>query len=66
MDRNTQDVNKNRSNQKRSPFTKLDNKRKNLHSPDVDRDEIANGDPNRDLLEKRRLEEGTPGKSSNQ
>ena len=52
-----------RSNQKRSPFTKLDNKRKNLHGPDVDRNEIADGDPNRDRLEQRRLEEETPGKS---
>lgn len=66
MDGNTQEQNENRNNQKRSPFTKLDNKRKNLHSPDVDREEIAKGDPNRDLLDKRKLEEETPGKSNNQ
>ena len=63
MDKKTQDHNEMRSNQKRSPFTKLDNKRKNLHGPDVDRNEIADGDPNRDRLEQRRLEEETPGKS---
>lgn len=33
----------------RSPFTKLDNKRRNLHSEDVDRgDEISDGDPSID------------------
>ncbi len=63
MDENSQEKNGMRSNQKRSPFTKHDNKRKNLHSPDIDREEIAQGDPNRERLEKRRLEEETPGKS---
>lgn len=66
MDESTQENNEIRSNQKRSPFTKHDNKRKNLHSPDIDRDEIAPGDPNRERLEKKRLEEETPGKSSRQ
>lgn len=32
----------------RSPFTKLDNKRQNLHSQDVDREEIAEGNPSLD------------------
>jgi hypothetical protein len=40
-------------NPKRSPFTKLDNKRKNLHSLDSDREEIApeEGGPDSEQLE---------------
>jgi hypothetical protein len=53
----------NQVNQSRSPFTKHDNKRKNLHSEDIDREEISEGDPNRETLEKRRLEENIPGKT---
>ena len=46
---NTQEESKDLNiNPQRSPFTKLDNKRQNLHSLDVDRDEISEGDPSLD------------------
>lgn len=61
-DKNRENQN-NQVNQSRSPFTKHDNKRKNLHSEDVNREEIAQGDPNRETQERRRLEEELPGKT---
>lgn len=41
----------------RSPFTELDNKRQNLHSLDVDRDEIASGNPSLDTQQEKEFQE---------
>lgn len=41
----------------RSPFKKLDNKRRNLHSEDVDRDEIAHHNPSWDTRQEQDLQE---------
>lgn len=44
-------------NPKRSPFTKLDNKRQNLHGVDVDREEISEGDPSFDQQQEKDSQE---------
>ncbi|MFP5384839.1 MAG: hypothetical protein ACLGHN_02085 [Bacteriovoracia bacterium] len=44
-------------NSDRSPFTKPDNKRRNLHSEDVKREEISKGDPSWDTKQEKELRE---------
>ena len=41
----------------RSPFTEPDNKRRNLHSQDVKREEISKGDPSWDTRYEKELQD---------